>query len=121
MLLRRNLTEDQRGAFIAAAVENANARLHQAESEGRLFICIGQGPASDAVAAAVCERFPQASMALSSDSNLVFLREVEGVLLPAAAEQMIKGRGDCAAAARRVLTRVDVSWMALPTQSAVSA
>jgi hypothetical protein len=46
----------------------------------------------------------------------VFCREVEGISLSEAANALVKGRNECAAAARHVLTRVDISWAALATE-----
>jgi hypothetical protein len=114
VLFQQNPTAEKLSAVIVAAVEKAKSPLHPFEGEGRLVVVIPQGPSSEAIAGAVCERLPDASIVRSTDSNLVFLREVEGLVLSDAAAQMVKGRVDCAAAAHRVLTRVDVPWIALP-------
>jgi hypothetical protein len=91
----------------------ADARLRPEEGENRLFAVLPRGAAGEKVAAAVRERSPDASIVISSDSDLVFVCEEDRIVLSDAAAALVEGRNDCAAAARRVLTRIDVSWTAI--------
>ncbi|HVX14935.1 MAG TPA: tubulin-like doman-containing protein [Pirellulales bacterium] len=101
------------GPQLAAAMAKANARLLPDDGESHLFAVLPHGAAGEKIATEVRERSPNASVIVSSDSDLVFVREEDRIVLSDAAAALVEGRGDCAAAARRVLTRIDVSWTAL--------
>jgi eukaryotic-like serine/threonine-protein kinase len=112
LLVKHHPTPEKLGRAIATAIEMAAPRPNAAAD--RLLVAVPGGPSAAAIAAALGEASPGVTILLTSDdSDLVFCREAEDISLIMAAAAIIEDRGDCAEAARRVLTRLDVPWTSL--------
>lgn len=119
LLCRANPTAERLKSALAAGAEQAIPLLRPQDGRDRLFVIVSQGAASAAVADAVRQNLPEAALVPSSEEgDLVFLCEAARIALADAAAAIIGDRGDCAAAALRVLTRQDVPWMSLASAGA---
>jgi hypothetical protein len=115
LLAKANPTADKLISAVRGAAEEASVRLPRIGGTEKLLTIVPQGAKSELIIETVRHAFPGVNIVPSDEGDLVFCREVDCVSLAYAANDLVADRGDCAAAARRVLTRVDVSWAALET------
>ncbi|HWB10477.1 MAG TPA: tubulin-like doman-containing protein [Pirellulales bacterium] len=115
LLAKANPTPEKLSAAIRAAAENTSIRLSRTSAVERLLVLLPRGAKGKVVVDALRHDWPDGFVVPSDDGDLVFCREAAGISLVDAANSLVKGRHECAAAARHVLTRVDVSWATLAT------
>ncbi len=116
LLTKANPTAEKLHAAIQAAAEQAGSRLPRNSGAEKLLVLMPQGAKGKLLVDALRHTWPDGFVVPSEEGDLVFCREVEGISLVEAANALVYGRDECAAAARRVLTRVDISWAALATE-----
>lgn len=115
LLVERYPQEEQLAKQLASALEKAGPRLPLSRTAKRSLAVVPQGASGEAVAHAIARGVPSVALTVvDADSDLVFCQEAEYLSLAKAAAALIESRPDYAAAARRVLTRLDVPWSSLP-------
>jgi eukaryotic-like serine/threonine-protein kinase len=113
LLIRANPTAGELNSVVRAAAEQAKVRLPKAGSSERLLVVVPQAKTSKLVVEAVRQTLADAVVVASTDPDLLFCHEVEGINLAKAANVLVADRHECAEAALRLFTRVDVPWAAL--------
>ncbi|HEV3005696.1 MAG TPA: hypothetical protein VGX78_14615, partial [Pirellulales bacterium] len=116
LLAKATSTAEKLSAAIQDGAEQAGIRLRGASGAEKLLVLMPQGAKGKLLVDALKHTWPDGFVVPSEEGDLVFCREVEGISLAEAANALVKGRDECAAAARHVLTRVDISWAALATE-----
>lgn len=116
LLVRANPTAGELNSVVRAAAEQAKVRLPKAaNSSERLIAVVPSGITSKLIVDSIRQTLPDAVVATSTEADLVFCHEVEGIVLADAANVLVADRRECAQAALRLFTRVDVPWAALQT------
>ncbi|HVC96049.1 MAG TPA: tubulin-like doman-containing protein [Pirellulales bacterium] len=101
---------------LAAAVEKAVPRLSRLGGAKRVLAVLPDGAYGKELAATALGNLPKVALTLfDADSDLVLCQEAEELSLAKVAVALIDNRPDYAAAARRLLTRVDIRWASLPS------
>lgn len=118
-LLQQCPTDETLDRWFAAAASDAASALSPAGDNDSILIALPRGSNQERLAAAAKRCLPGSTMIVSDDSDLVVLREIGAIALAEAAAKITESRDACAEAARRVLTRVDVSWSPLAGQAVV--
>lgn len=96
-------------------IEQANSRLCHAGGVSRFVVAYPQGAAGEKLRELLDPELPSLSLALpDAGSDLLLCQETEQIPLARVAASIIENRADFAAAARRVLTRLDVPWVNMP-------
>ncbi|MGH7139080.1 MAG: hypothetical protein ACREHD_25315, partial [Pirellulales bacterium] len=116
VLFEQYATDQKFAGWLAEALSKAAPRVAAGENPGTLFVVSPPNSGGERIRAAVLEQRPGASCLVSYDGEVALLREVGDIVLSDAAAALVASCDDCAEAARRVLTRVDVSWTMLPTE-----
>jgi hypothetical protein len=115
LLVERYPQEEQLAKHLAMVLEKASPRLPLPRTAKRSLAVVPHGASGTAVAQALRRGAPSLGLTITDvDSDLVFCQEAEFMSLAKAAAALIECRPDYAAAARRVLTRLDVPWSSLP-------
>jgi len=115
LLAERHPQEEQLAKQLASSLEKAAPKLPVSRTAKRALAVVPQSASGCAVAQAIQRRLPNVALTVAdAGSDLVFCQEVEFLSLAKAAAALIECRPDYAAAARRVLTRLDVPWSSLP-------
>ncbi|HEX7447085.1 MAG TPA: tubulin-like doman-containing protein, partial [Pirellulales bacterium] len=121
-LLERHPNQAQLVQSLSNAADKASPRLGRVGAAERLLAVLPQGRNGGALAETIKQQMPDVVLTLfDADSDLVLCREGEQVSLAKAATALIENRPDYAAAARRVLTRNDVSWAHLGARERAAA
>ncbi|HET6883596.1 MAG TPA: tubulin-like doman-containing protein [Pirellulales bacterium] len=113
---KENPSSEQLKLAVGEALSKCSARLHSTGCIERQFIVLPQATSSGPIVQAVRATSPSATIVAQPGADLAFLGESYGIVLSEAAAAIIQDHNACAEAARRVLTRVDVSWTALELQ-----
>jgi len=121
LLLKVCPSGEKLAGALTGAAEQAAPRLNRLECVDHLLVVVPRGPSCGEVVDAVRHGLKPSTVVVGDEGDLVFCREAGGLSLAQAAAAMVEDRGDCAEAARRVLTRVDVPWATLATDVAVRA
>jgi hypothetical protein len=101
---------------VAAMAEKALPRLLRYGGAKRLLAVVPDSGCGHTLAASALRDLPAAACTMfDADADVVFCYEAEDLSPAKVAGALIDDRPDCAAAARRVLTRVDVHWALLPS------
>ena len=116
VLVEQYTTGQELAGWLSEAIIRVAPRSSAAESRGSLLVVSPPSSAGEKIKAAVLEQCADAWFVTSSEGDVVLLRETDGIVLSEAAAALVASCDDCALAARRVLTRVDVSWTMLPTE-----
>ena len=115
LLLERHPEPEHLARSLCAAAEKAAPPLPLAGVSKRLIVVVPKEQGGAAVAEAARRSIPNLTLTVSdSDSDIIFCHEAELISLTKAAAALIESRPDYAAAARRVLTRLDIPWTSLP-------
>jgi hypothetical protein len=117
LLQQQHPSQQQLAAAISDRMAECSSPLRIPGTQDRLFAVLPQGPSSEPIANLLRDSSPPATILARTGADLIFLREIVGISLSEAATKLVQDRSDCAEAARRVLTRVDVNWTALETQN----
>lgn len=113
-LLERHPSSTALAGSLREAAEQASLAVRCGDVRTRLLAVVPRGRNGERLAAVIRDGMPDVALTLfDADSDLVLCREGEDVSLLSAATALIDDRPDYAAAARRVLTRTDVSWIPL--------
>lgn len=121
-LLERHPDQAQLVQSLSSAADKASPKLGRVGAAERLLAVLPQGRNGGALAETIKQEMPDVALTLfDADSDLVLCREGEQVSLARAATALIENRPDYAAAARRVLTRNDVSWAPLGARERAAA
>ncbi|MGH7192468.1 MAG: hypothetical protein ACREJM_02920, partial [Candidatus Saccharimonadales bacterium] len=121
-LLERHPSQAQLVQSLSSAADKASPRLGRVGAAERLLAVLPRGRNGGALAETIKQGMPDVALTLfDADSDLVLCREGEQVSLAKAATALIENRPDYAAAARRVLTRNDVSWAPLGARERAAA
>lgn len=113
-LLERHRDQAQLVQSLSSAADKASSRMARVGAAERLLAVLPQSRNGDVLAETIKQEMPDVALTMfDADSDLVLCREGEQVSLARAARALIENRPDYAAAARRVLTRNDVSWAPL--------
>lgn len=115
LLVERYPQEEQLAKQLASSLEKATPKLPLSGAVKRSLAVAPQSAHGSAVIQTIQSCLTSVSLTIAdADSDLVFCQEVEFLSLAKAAAALIECRPDYAAAARRVLTRLDVPWSPLP-------
>ncbi|HJT33005.1 MAG TPA: tubulin-like doman-containing protein, partial [Pirellulales bacterium] len=121
-LLERHPDQAQLVQSLSSAADKASPKLGRVGAAERLLAVLPQGRNGGALAETIKQEMPDVALTLfDADSDLVLCREGEQVSLARAATALIENRPDYAAAARRVLTRNDVTWAPLGARERAAA
>lgn len=113
-LLERHPNSTALAGSLREAADQASLAVRCDDARTRLLAVVPRGRNGERLATVIREGMPDVALTLfDADSDLVLCREGEDVSLLSAATALIDDRPDYAAAARRVLTRTDVSWTPL--------
>jgi eukaryotic-like serine/threonine-protein kinase len=113
-LLERHPNPAMLAQSLREAAGQASLAVRCGEARTRLLAVVPRGRNGERLATVIRDAMPDVALTLfDADSDLVLCREGEDVSLLRAATALIDDRPDFAAAARRVHTRTDVSWMPL--------
>lgn len=113
-LLERHPNPAALNGSLREAAEQASLAVRCGDARTRLLAVVPRGRNGERLAKVIRDGMPDVALALfDADSDLVLCREGEDISLLSAATALIDDRPDYMAAARRVLTRTDVSWMPL--------
>ena len=100
---------------LAGHLAQAVPRLDVPAPRRRLLVLLPDDPAADELQAALGELAPPGTIAVrGGPGDVVFCLEAGPRHVVPVASAVVEHRADLAAAARRVLTRCDVAWSALP-------
>ena len=115
LLVDRHPQPAQLIEHLASAAEKATPPLPLRQAAHRVFTLVPDAAGGAAVAEALKAGVPRVALSIAdADSDLVFCHEAELLSLSKTAAALIGGRPDYAAAALRVLTRLDIHWASLP-------
>jgi hypothetical protein len=115
LLTKANPTAEKLNSAIRAAAKKTSIRFPPTSAAEKLLVLAPRGAKGKVIVEALRQDWPDGFVVPSDEGDLVFCREVAGISLAEAADALVKGRHECAAAARHVLTRVDVPWATLAT------
>lgn len=121
LLSRVHRSGDAMAGVLAETAEKATPKLRPAGLTDSLLAVIPQSGGSKELIDILHQTVRPAATVFSHAGDLVFVREAGAISLPEAAAAIIGERGQCAEAARRVLTRSDVHWASLSPSAAVTA
>lgn len=115
LLAQRHPQQEQLVKHLASAAEKSTPPLPLPQAARRVFTLVPDAAGGAAVAKAIEQGVPRVALSIAdADSDLVFCHEAELLSLPRTAAALIGNRPDYAAAALRVLTRLDIPWCSLP-------
>jgi len=116
LLIERHPDHAQQAQTLAAAVEQAIPRLSWLGGAKRLLAVAPDSSYGKKLAETALGDLPDLALTLfDADADLVLCYEAEELSLARFAAALIDNRPDYAAAARRLLTRVDIRWASLPS------
>ncbi len=116
LLIERHPDVARQSQGLAAAVEEAIPRLSRLGGAKRLLAVAPDSTHGKKLAERALGDLPDLALVLFDvDADLVLCHEAEELSLAKVAAALIDNRPDYAAAARRLLTRVDIRWASLPS------